>query len=84
MTESKEITLSRTLMTTVASVVVMCLFCGAGLVASFVVDHGGGDGAPYLEFAGRWVTWIGAVTGGGIVGHAGRHFGRNTPSGVDP
>lgn len=86
MTESKTITLSRTLAATVAGVSVMCLFCGGSFVASIVIEHQGevGDGAPYLEFAGRWVQYIGWLVTGGVLGHAGRHWGRNTPSGVDP
>ena len=84
MTESQQLTIPRTLATTIAGVALLSAFCFAGLVASFVVDGRGGDGTAYLEFAGRFVTWMGALATGGTMAHGARHLGQRMPSGQDP
>jgi len=84
MTEAKTITLSRTLAATVAGFAAMALFCGAALVASVVIEHQGGDGSPYLEFAGKWVQYMGWLITGGVVGHSARHIGSAVMPGQDP
>lgn len=85
MSESKKITLSRTLTLGVAGTAVMCVFAGAALVAAFVEQQQGGDAAQmYMDYASGWTQYIGWLLTGAVLGHAGRHFGKAMPSGTDP
>jgi len=84
MTAPQTITLSRTLASTIAGVALLSAFCAAALVASFVVNHQGGDGSPYLDFAGRFVSWIGLLATAGVGGHSMRHIGSAVKPGQDP